>query len=220
MNDDIIASSRLTVETFQLLVKQPLQELLGSEIYSVENEAQSGSLLAQTMDQSASSDLLVQYQTSGSIFAAASRILFNELDGCNRFDMSITLRNSVNRCIDRTELNKLRASAMQLRNGIPALIPRFLCYALVFPKKSPTTLFDLIALETLPLVDHVFNSNEFDLPRLRRRMEAEKCEEVVLDPALRNLAGIRTKNANTFVYLSKRYLDHAGMPYLYRKYVA
>ncbi|MCC4602674.1 hypothetical protein HG421_13450 [Xanthomonas campestris pv. badrii] len=218
MNEDIIASSRLTVETFQRLVKYPLQELLGGEIYSVEDEAQSGSALAQTLDQSASSDLLVQYQASGSIFAAASRILFNDQDGCNRFDMSITLRNSVNRSIDRTELNKLRACAMQLRNGIPALIPRFLCYARVFPKKSPTTLFDLIALETLPLVDHVFNSNEFDLPRLRRQMEAENCEEVSFDPALRNLAGIRTKNANTFVYLSKRYLDQAGMPYMYRKY--
>ncbi|MCC4593300.1 hypothetical protein LL974_19400 [Xanthomonas campestris pv. cannae] len=207
----------MSIDTFTSLVKSELQSMLGVSIYSIEDEAQAGSEIAKALDQSASSDLLIRYESDGSLFAAASRLMFCD-QHILKLDMSITLRDSVGGDFSVTELNKLHSSLRSIRNGIPALLPRYMCYARVTPRGIPEKLHDMLVIETIPLIDHVFSTSHFDLPGLRRRMLSEQNRETLLDPTLRHLAGIRTTGNRTFVFLSKQYLDQNGIPYRYRMF--
>ncbi len=215
MNQQFATSSRSSIDIFASLVKSELQCMLGVNIYSIEDEAQAGSEVARTLDQSASSDLLIQYESDGSVFAAASRLIFCEKHILD-MDMSITLRDSIGGDFSTTELNKLNSSLRNIRSGIPALLPRYLCYARVSPKKSPEKLHDILVIETIPLIDHVFSTSHFNLPGLRRKMLSEQAKEALLESSLKNLAGIRTAGNTTFVFLSRKYLDQNGIPYRYK----
>ncbi|MRW82845.1 hypothetical protein GJ698_01910 [Pseudoduganella sp. FT26W] len=218
MNEKILHSSAQAIELFKTLVKAPLQTLLNGEVFSVEEEAQASSPVALILDTSASSDLVVQYHTTTAAFLAASRILYNDKDDCRTFQLSLTLRNTVNGSYELTELNKLERAVSLLMKGIPVIVPRYLCYARVFPKDKPTALFDLLAVETIPLIQHIFSSPHLNLSVLRRQMESKNNEgEVLLDPTLKSLAGIRKSKANTFLFLSKKYLDIHSLPYLYNR---
>ncbi|TWI70033.1 hypothetical protein IP91_01111 [Pseudoduganella lurida] len=217
MSDKVITSSLQAITLFRSIVKSPLQTLLNGEVFSVEDESQAASPVAQVLDLSASSDLVVKYQTSSAAFLAASRLLYNNESECRSFPLSLTLRNSVNGSYELTELNKLQHAVSILDSGIPVIVPRYLCYARAFPKQDPDTLYDLLAVETVPLIRHVFSATHLNLPMLRMQMESRKQDEVVLEPNLKSLAGIRTSGANTFLFLSKKYLDLHGLPYLYKK---
>lgn len=217
MNDKISASSLQAIELFKGIVKSSLQSLLNGEIFSVEEEAQASSPTAQALDMSASSDLVVRYQTSSAVFLAGSRLLYNSEDDCKKYPLSMTLRNSVNGSYEVTELNKLHRAVSILQSGIPVIVPRYLCYARVYPKEEPKSLHDLLAIETIPLIQHIFSSTHLNLPELRHRMESDKKEAVMLDSKLPSLAGIRTSGNNTFLFIGKKYLDINGLPYLYKK---
>ncbi|NHF67279.1 hypothetical protein [Xanthomonas hortorum] len=217
MNDKISTSSLQAIELFKLIVKAPLQSLLNGEVFSVEEESQASSPTAQVLDMSASSDLVVRYQTTTAVFLAASRLLYNSEDDCNKYPLSLTLRNTVNGVYEVTELNKLQRAVSILESGVPVVVPRYLCFARVFPKEEPKKLYDLLAVETIPLVRHIFSSTHLNLPGLRRRMESEKKSEVMLDANLKSLAGIRSSGNNTFLFIGKKYLDVHGLPYLYKQ---
>lgn len=217
MNDKISTSSLQAIELFKSIVKPPLQVLLNGEVFSVEEESQASSPTAQALDMSASSDLVVRYQTTSAIFLAASRLLYNSEDDCKKYPLSLTLRNTVNGSYEITELNKLQRAVSILQSGVPVVVPRYLCFARIFPKEEPNTLYDLLAVETIPLIQHVFSSTHLNLPGLRRRMESEKKSEVMLDDNLKWLAGIRNSGGNTFLFIGKKYLDIHGLPYLYKQ---
>ncbi len=216
MSKDYPASSLQAIELFQRLVKAPLQELLHGDVFSVEEEAQASAPIPQALDQSASSDLVVRYRTTSAIFFAASRIFFaTEKD--KKFPLSLTLRNSVKGSYEKTELNKLHTAVTLFEAGIPVVVPRYLCFARVYPENEPTNLFDLLATETIPLIKHVFNPSQLNLSNMRRRMESEKAPEAILDANMKSLAGIRKKDDNTFLFMNKKYLDIYGLPYLYKQ---
>ncbi|WP_407352120.1 hypothetical protein [Luteimonas sp. R10] len=216
MTNQFETTSRSSIDAFNALVKSELQEILGVNIYSVESEALAGSDVAKTLDQSASSDLLIQYESDGSVFAAASRLSFCDphiLD----MDFSITLRDSIDGEFAKTELNKLFSSLRNIRSGVPALLPRYLCYARINKKTNPMSLHDILAIETAPLVDHIFSPAHFNLPHLRRKMQSEESKEILLEHGLKHLAGLRTSSKNTFVFVSKKYLDQNCIPYTHRR---
>ena len=216
MSKNYPESSLQAIELFQTLVKLPLQELLGGDVFSVEEEAQASAPIPQALDQSASSDLVVRYRTSSAVFFAASRILHITEEN-KKFLLSLTLRNSVKSSYEKTELNKLHTAVMLFQLGIPVVVPRYLCFARVFPEDKPTTLFDLLATETIPLINHIFNPTQLNISDMRRKMESNKSSEMLLDEKMKSLAGIRKSGDNTFLFMSKKYLDIYGLPYLYKQ---
>jgi len=168
------------------------------------------------LDQFASSDIIVRFQENGALYVAASRILYNEVSNCNLYPPSPTLRNSVNGSYENTELNKLYRAVQLFDQGSPVILPRYLCYARVYPKEAPTAVYDLLAIETIPLIKHVFSSSGLNLPELRRKQETEK-EKVLFDEKLPWAAGIQINSPNTFLFMGVRYLEQCGLPYLYKK---
>lgn len=222
MNDKISTSSLQAIELFKSAVKPHLHELLNGEIFSVEEEAHAMSPTARALDMYASTDLAVRYQTTTAVFLAASRLLYSDEAKCS-FPFSLTLRNSVNGSYEVTELNKLQRAVSMFQAGTPVVLPRYLCYARIFPKEKPSTLYDLLAVETTPLIQHVFSPLQLNLPELRRQKENPKNgnekDEVPWDKENKQLAGIRNSESNTFVYISKKWLDMHSIPYLYKKVI-
>lgn len=218
MTKSFAESSLKAIDIFKNLVRTPLQNLLGGEVFSVEDEAQAGSPVARVLDQSASSDVVLRYQTKSAVFLAASRIFYAEHQQCKKFALSLTLRNSIKQSFEKTELNKLRTAIDLFHSGIPVVVPRYLCFARVYSLEGISHLHDLLAVETIPLIDHVFDSTGMNLPALRRRMEVEKSKEILLEKNLKQLAGLRsTDEGNTFLFMNKPYLDMYCLPYLYLK---
>ena len=181
----------------------------------MEDEGQAGSPVAKAMDQSATSDLVVRFQQSDSLYTAASRISYHPKNELEKYRPSPTLRNSVGGFYDATEVNKLHRAVCYFEAGVPVIIPRYLCFARVFPKQEPTHVHDLLALETIPLLKHIFAPAGLNLPELRRRYEAVK-KRIVLDETLTKDVGIQPIEGNTFLFLGKRYLEQCGLPMLYQ----
>lgn len=227
--------SRQSITAFNTLVKEPLQNLLQGEIFSVETEADTGSAVAKMLDQSASSDLIVRYSHAGALYTAASRIRFLPRSGTNRkpFEPSLTLRNTVKGSYEYTEINKLHRAVNLFRAGHPVVLPRYLCVARVFKDAhgAPVRLYDLLVLETVPFIEHCFAATALDLPKLRRDFELElkalkkeqkensdrKGVEVSIEPRQRGLAGIREFEGNSFLFVNKTYLEQNGLPHLYQR---
>ncbi|NML30958.1 hypothetical protein [Paraburkholderia antibiotica] len=227
--------SRLSITAFNALVKEPLQKLLQGEIFSVEAEANGGSAVAKVLDQSASSDLVVRYSQAGALYTAASRIRFLKPrtgTGKKPFEASVTLRNTVKGSYDFTEINKLYRAVKLFRSGHPVILPRYLCAARVFRDAAgePERLYDLLVLETVPFIEHCFETNALDLPKLRRDFELKlkalswkqkndpkrKDIEVNLEPKQREWVGIREFDGNSFLFVNKTYLEQNGLPHLYQ----
>lgn len=219
MTDTFQTTSLLAIDTFLKLMKEPLQKILEGEVISVEKETHASSPTALLLDKSASSDLIIKYKTTSTLFFASSRIMyFKHLYGCKSFQFSITLRDSVKGLFDITELNKLHAAISMLDNGIPVIVPRYLCYGRVYPMEAPTTLYDILVVDTIPLIKHIFSSSQMNIAKLRLKKKTSGAKEIYISENMKSLAGIRTngENGSTFLFISKDYIDMNGLPYLYQ----
>jgi hypothetical protein len=220
MNDDYEKRSADAIMHFNLFVKEPLQKMLGGTIFSVENDAKNESDISKILDRSASSDLIVKFDKAGTIFTAASRILYaNDEEQCEKNPISPTFRNSKNGSYENTELDKLNRAVTEFNEKKPVVLPRYLCYARVYPKPNPTNIHEILAIETIPVIEHIFDNSGINIHALRQQ-QSEKGTDIHFDESLRGRAGIRqtkqgTAKTVTFLYISKSYLEEKNLPFLY-----
>lgn len=208
-------NSERASEAFNQCVKSQLQSLLSGEIVSIEQQAPN-STIAAILDQGATSDLLVILKTQGIIFTAANRIRFIKNGKELRYNFSIQLRNEFQGSSKNTELNKLRRLVMAFKTGTPVVLPRYLCFARVSKSNGTFVLHDLVAVETVPLIETVFSPSGIDLPNLRQRFgsRAKGIRHVHHNERRTYYAGIQDGTDNSFLFLHRQMLDDFAIPYL------
>lgn len=227
-------SKKRALDAFNECVEKPLLALLGAErVLSIEGDA-SGSTVSALLDNNGTSDLLINLDSQGILFMAANRISFVAPKWTGTAPtISMTLRNKIRTGCDGTELNKLHRMVSSFSLGVPVVLPRYLCMALVDERNGRATLSELIAVETVPLVRSIFDPADVNLPRLR--MQFDDClaasgkgwinttegnaPHVLLAPGRKAYAGIRANRSgdSSFFFFSRDFLDDRAIPYRYAK---
>lgn len=211
---------------FSACVKQPLVKLLAAEeILSIEDDAPNSTVSA-LLDQAGTSDLLLNYRKEGLVLSAASRISFvtNEWKSSEPPPFSMTLGNAKGDKAGNGELNKLFRTVNAFSKGIPVVLPRFLCMAQVDERGKKPQLLELLAIETIPLIQTIFDKAAVNLPALRSQFSiaAKKASQktsaeskIDLHPSHgRDYAGIRAnKRGDSFFFFTKEFLDDQALSY-------
>jgi len=215
-------------DAFSECVKQPLMKLLAAEeILSIEDDAPNSTVSA-LLDQAGTSDLLLNYRKEGLVLSAASRISFvtKKWKSIEPPQFSMTLGNAKGDKTGGAELNRLFRAASAFGQGIPVMLPRFLCMAQVDERGSKPILLELLAVETIPLIGTLFDRAGVNLPELRGKFflavtkASEKAAEdakstcVHLNEVRHEYAGIRANGqGGSFFFFTKEFLDDQALPY-------
>ena len=240
---DFETTKKRALNAFNACVKDQLVRVLAADrIISIEDDT-SGSTVSALLDSNGTSDLLVNVDAQGLLFTAASRISFVAPKWAKLSvpQISMTLRNGIESNCDNTELNKLHRMVSAFARGIPAVLPRYLCMSQVDDRKEPAKLCELIAVETIPLINSIFNPADVNIAALRMRFaevwkaegeawlasaaaqaDAQKADTpkapcVLLSQARPTYAGVRAHRSHTswgsFFFFSREFLDERAIPY-------
>jgi hypothetical protein len=225
---DFAVNMRRAREAFSECVRQPLMKLLAAEeILSIEDDAPNSTISA-LLDQAGTSDLLLNYRKEGLILSAASRISFvtNRWKAVEAPNFSMPLGNAKAGKTGGSELNRLYRAVQSFGQGIPVVLPRFLCMAQVDERGSKPVLLELLAVETIPLIRTLFDRSGVNVPALRdrfaialRNAQVKASDDAMaacvhLNETRRDYAGIRANNrGDSFFFFTRDFLDDQALPY-------
>jgi len=209
-----------SIESFNLYVKDELEQILNADILSVEENINSE--ISDILDQKGSSDLILKYEDDSCVYFASNRVLNLDIANISDYKINITLRNSINGKNEQTEIDKLKNSYDKIIKNIPVVMPKVMCLARVVQiNSSNKMLLDIIVVETMPLLEFIFSHKGLNLPVLREKMKnKDKANVIHFDNKNKLHAGIRknTDNKTTFLYINTDMLDNFNIPYQYKSF--
>jgi hypothetical protein len=210
-----------TLSLFDRYVKKELETWQNVKVLSFEANRMQGNSFLSILDQKVGCDLGLW--NGEDLYFAANRIY--PIDPSRGyFPMSITLRNDTNGSYDLAEINKLKRlcdlNGKQLHHPMPSQM----IFSRVVREPQPY-LLDMVIVDTVVLIDFLFDMRKFNLIALRERYRQYRQQGIEVNGVDFSTqksfwGGIRrnTADGNTFVAISTMLLDEYNVPYRYRKF--